>query len=290
MSVFEKIKKIEDKWLPIIMPYIKDVFKDKWLPSHDHIHSIRTWIYAKELITSYLENNQHADIKSIENILIASLFHDTGMSKSYDSEHGKISREICEEFFKTKCSKNPEELNSILDAIESHDDKSYRKSIFKTNLKKLETLTFLCAADDLDSFGTFGIFRYWEINVLRNYPRQNIPQKVLFSLDSRFNHFNSLFSNYNDLLNFHRNRYHKTRLFYSDLLHDFKIDSNKLTNPNTIIITNLLNKLIIQDMVSPEKILPHIQSLNVSREILDFFTEFVYEYNNIGKHVSNLII
>ncbi len=289
MIVSEKIKKIEDKWLHVILPYIKDVFKDKWLPSHDHFHSIRTWNYAKELITSYTRITQHIDIISIENLLITSLFHDTGMSISYDSKHGKLSRGICEEFFKTKCLTKPKELNHILDAIEYHDDKSYRKDIFKKVIEKVDTLPFLCVADDLDSFGIIGIFRYWEIYVLRDYPRQNIPQEVLFSLDSRFNHFSTQFSNYNDLVNFHRNRYHITKLFYSELLHDIKIDTNTLTNPSTIKIVNLLDKLIIQDMISPEKILPHIQSLNESQEILEFFSEFVYEYNNIGKHVGNLL-
>ena len=287
MSVSEKIKKIEDKWLHIILPYIKYVFKDKWLPSHDHIHSIRTWNYAKELITSYSINTQNVDIISIENLLIASLFHDTGMSISYDSKHGKISKEICEEFFKTKCSKNPEELNHILDAIEYHDDKSYRKEIFKKSTKKLETLPFLSVADDLDSFGAFGIFRFWEIYVLREYPKHNIPEKVLLSLDSRFNHFNSQFSNDDSLINFHRNRYQKTKLFYNQLLNDCKIDKNTLTN--TIKIVNLLDKLIIQDMVSPEKILPHIQSINDNREILVFFTEFVDDCCNKNKHVSKLL-
>ena len=50
MSIAVEIEKVEQKWLKLILPYIKNIFKDKWLPSHDQSHALRTWNFAKEII------------------------------------------------------------------------------------------------------------------------------------------------------------------------------------------------------------------------------------------------
>ncbi len=280
MSATDSIRKVEERWLMYIIPFVKETFKDIWLPSHDHTHAIRTWNFAKELIILLNKNNFHIDKLAIEKVLFAAFFHDAGMSKSIEIQHGKISREICEDFFKTKPKLKPGGINEILEAIEYHDDKSYRNEVFAKTPNKFDTLSILSIADDLDSFGFFGVFRFWEINVLREYPIENIPQKVLTSLKSRINHLNSTFSFCPKFFDHQEARYQITRNFFLDLKENYQLSKNSNINLLAQDIVELFNEIIIQGMNSPDKILPLIQTANLDSEVHGFFKNLIKDYNH----------
>ena len=280
MSIVVDIEKVEQKWLKLILPYIKNIFKDKWIPSHDQSHALRTWNFAKEII---LTLNKYASPVSplvIEKIFIAIFFHDTGMSECLDIKHGKISRIICESFFNSNKTMKPDEIEDILEAIEFHDDKSYKNEVFKKSHDKTGVISILSIADDLDSFGIFGIFRFWEINVLRGHSIENIPVKVLASLETRLQYFTSMYSSFPEFYDRHKTRHQLTRDFYLSLQHDIKTEQSNGNQQYAQMVVKLFDTLIIQEMISPDKILSHVKSANINPKVLSFFNNFVQEYNH----------
>jgi hypothetical protein len=169
----------ETNWLPVIRPYLQKLFDGHWLPSHDLSHHTRVWKNACLLV----KDMKNADKFFFEKLLIACFFHDVGLLKDSSSRHGIESRRMCEEFL----AKYPDKVlfgcESLLDAIENHDDKNYQsESTFNVNtIYKL-----LAMADDIDAFGALGAYRYIEIYLLRKIDPGLIPGKVLTNADNRY--------------------------------------------------------------------------------------------------------
>ena len=88
----------EEKWKEKIVHFSEDLYTGHWLPSHDLNHHLRVWHLACEL--SYAINEKHGMINDqfFEKLLIACLFHDLGLLSHKGEDHGRISRELCENF------------------------------------------------------------------------------------------------------------------------------------------------------------------------------------------------
>jgi len=161
-ALSENIEFAENTWLKESYFFLKESFTKTPLPSHDHQHHLRVWMNAKHLLQQLHKQGAIISYSFIEALLIASLFHDSGMLKNYDHEHGLAGRNICANFLRNKVNK-PEKVEEILDAIEKHDNKLYNGPGALVSDRIPNLLTALNISDDLDALGTIGIYRYSEI-------------------------------------------------------------------------------------------------------------------------------
>lgn len=210
------IEKAEEKWLDQLYTYCESIFSNTKITSHDHNHHYRVWEYCKEILAALYQNyNMNDDL--VEGCMIASFFHDTGLSKTLDEFHGEESKKICSHFFKNQNIDRPTNFNEILWAIEKHDDKNYLSE--KQNPDSL--LSIICNADDLDAFGRIGIIRYTEIYLVRGLTLNELPLAVIKNLEKRFTHFKNTYQDYPELIKQHESRYLITKNFFEKMQKEF---------------------------------------------------------------------
>lgn len=215
----ENIISVENKWLKQLSVFCQNLFSKVQIPSHDYSHHLRVWQYSKEIIYA-INTTYQIDKNFIESCLIASFFHDTGLTKTLNENHGYESRKICEKYFENEEIEKPKNFKEILTAIELHDDKNY----IATNKIPNSILSVLCNADDLDAFGKIGIIRYTEIYLLRGISLNELPKPVIINLDKRFANFENIYQNFAELFKKHKTRYLITRKFFEDLQEELRID------------------------------------------------------------------
>lgn len=206
------ILQAEQKTLEPLYKFCESIFTDNKIPSHNHTHHLRVWEYAKELLYA-LNSSTEINYNTVESCLIASLFHDTGLTKTTNENHGKESREICFKYFEDNNLSKPDNFEEILYAIENHDDKEYKSNDLASN----SIMSVLCNADDLDAFGKIGVIRYAEIYLLRGFTIKELPELVIKNLDQRFLNFEKTFMNFPILYAKHKSRYLSTKTFFKDL-------------------------------------------------------------------------
>jgi len=217
----DKIHEVENKWLDNLYRNCKNLFSGSTVPSHDYEHHIRVWKYCKEIITE-LAPTQPIDYELIESLIIASFFHDTGLTITLSENHGKESRLLCEKYFEENAIEKPLHFNQILDAIEKHDDKNY------TNKQAPESiLSILCTADDIDAFGLIGVIRYSEIYMLRGLNMNQLSDSVIKNLDKRFANFESTYKFLPDLYEKHYKKYQITRRFFEALENEIALTNTE---------------------------------------------------------------
>lgn len=206
------VNKVEKKWLNEVFKASADCFKDANLPSHDHWHHYRVWIYAKELLNALSLHNELTE-NELTNLLIACFFHDTGMTITKDEKHGKEGAILCKHFFHNSQIQMPANLETAIKAIEHHDDKSYKQG----NSNPCSLITILASADDLDAYGYIGILRYAEIYLLRDIPMEELSEKVVKNAETRFNNFENNFRNCKKLITRHKKRLNILLDFYNNM-------------------------------------------------------------------------
>lgn len=267
----------EQKWLKTLFKVCRDTFSDSFLPSHDETHHYRVWTIARKLISELGTHDFYFSETDIEKILIAVFFHDVGMAKNLDKDHGKISREICEDFFKRNPHKIIKGLNEVYKVIENHDDKEYKNNIHLH--KDPKTLfSILSVSDDLDAFGIIGIYRYAEIFLMRNININKLPDRVLDNITHRYHFFQK---NYGFLVRFAEKqnaRYLTIKSFYETLqkqLTDKAYSSSIRYGPLGVI--NFIIQFVLERKLSPEVISEHIIKNVDDLFIREFFKQFNLE-------------
>ncbi len=133
-NITDLIQSVEEKYLVTLWNNCRAQFENSFIPSHDHYHHYRVWSFLKELLAE-LSNFKFFSKIQIEQLIIATWFHDTGLSKVLDEKHGLESAKICQEFLAENFDGTKEEKEEILNAIESHDDKNYKT----INISELHT-------------------------------------------------------------------------------------------------------------------------------------------------------
>ena len=211
-KIDEYIQQAEQKWLFALSNYCKNLFKDTNIPSHDHSHHLRVWEYSKEILEA-ISSSFEISYSLVESCLIASLFHDVGLTKTLSESHGLESKKICIQYFEENDIPKPDRFNEILYAIENHDDKDYRIQ----NQKPDSLLSILCNADDLDAFGRIGIIRYTEIYLLRGINLNELPKSVISNINKRFLNFERTYQKVAQLYQKHQQRYLTTKKFFEEL-------------------------------------------------------------------------
>lgn len=212
-ALAEHIKLTENVWLENSFSFLKEEFTKTPLPSHDHQHHLRVWLNSKFLLYQIQELGIVIDYDFTEALLIASLFHDSGMLKTYGHDHGLAGRHICSDFL-ANYKKKPALLEDILDAIEKHDDKTYLGPEPLIVDKKPKLLTALNICDDLDAYGQIGIYRYAEIYLMRGIPLEDLGLKIIANLAGRFNNFIHNCSNLPDMIRIHTPRFNQIEEFF----------------------------------------------------------------------------
>ena len=206
------IKQAEEKWFEQLSSYCAFLFNNVNIPSHDHTHHLRVWKYAKDILRA-IQNLHEIDYELVQAALIASMFHDTGLTVTLNENHGKESRNICIEYFEKNKIQKPAKFEDILLAIENHDDKNYKNS----DQNPFSLLSIICNADDLDAFDNIGIVRYTEIYLMRGITLEKLPEAVLKNLENRFSNFERTYKKIPDLYKMQKARYIICEKFFEKL-------------------------------------------------------------------------
>jgi HD superfamily phosphodiesterase len=188
------IDEAESKYRSLLTEECRKLFSDINLPSHDHHHHIRVWENASLLLSRLYDTGMISDPLMAEKAIIASFFHDTGLTVNRGVDHGAQSRLICSEFLK-KCDISVSDQAEILDAVERHDDKEYTALSDPVSLAAI-----ISVADDMDAFGQTGIERYTEIYSLRGISSDELPHMVTDNVISRFRHLRSTYAMFPDII------------------------------------------------------------------------------------------
>ena len=210
--VQQYIKISEEKWQNKLYSFCQEIFSQVKIPSHDHTHHLRVWEISKEILLA-LNSNYEFNQDFTDACIIASFFHDTGLSKTLDENHGKESRKICQNYFEENNIPKPHRFEEILTAIEKHDDKNYKNE--QTDPGSL--LSIICTADDIDAFGNIGVVRYTEIYLLRGISLTELPDLVIKNLDNRFLNIEKTYQNFPELIKKIKKRYLVTKTFFNHL-------------------------------------------------------------------------
>jgi HD superfamily phosphodiesterase len=206
----------------LLSSYCKKLFKEVFLPSHDHLHHHRVWAFAKQILNVLNDSGQKIPSILPEQLIIACFFHDTGLTVTTDERHGTESRRLLKKFGTLKVGtleSQPLKFQTILDAVEHHDDKSFTGQKGNSAIEP-GLLDILTAADDLDALGVIGIYRYAEIYLLRGITPEELPMRVLSNLKDRMDKFQTTFREYPDFTKIHLERFDVTRTFYEKMQHD----------------------------------------------------------------------
>jgi hypothetical protein len=209
----------ENKYKALLEEYCRQLFSKSSMPSHDHLHHARVWGYAKDILRQLLATHMINDPLIAEKTIIASYFHDTGLTINTGPDHGKESREICNEFLRTQ-NITPRFSEEVLDAVERHDDKSYTSASDPGSLAAI-----IAVADDMDAFGHIGVLRYWEIYSMRGITMNEMPDKIVSNAVNRFKHLESTYHMFPELVRRQKERLDILTSFYQSLKKDCQADN-----------------------------------------------------------------
>lgn len=176
-----EIHQAENKWFPEVIPFLKGLFHGVWMPSHDLGHHLRVWDNAVRILPYFPDKVNPRANTFTEALLLACLFHDTGLKRDKGFRHGDHSAAICSEFLIGSESLLHYDNDRLYAAISHHDDKDYAQDKNYPDLQVILTL-----ADDMDAFGTIGVYRYTQIYLLRGIQHEEIPAKVLNNAGQRY--------------------------------------------------------------------------------------------------------
>jgi hypothetical protein len=273
------IQQVEHRWLQTLFEYTEAAFRNTWLPSHDQTHHLRVWTFAKELAAAMHGDGFHFTQTKLEQLIIAVFFHDTGLIRTLDESHGKESREICLKFLEDNASLYTGPRESILQAVEKHDDKSYPESSPLLKVMPDDILTMLAVCDDLDAFGAIGVFRYLEIYIQRGVPLCLMPERVITNLEKRFGF---LLRNYGELKNFmhvHQKRYTYTVDFYRELGRRYKSLQGLPVDTGPVKVIKLLMEKVLLERITLAEMKSHIGDSPADAFTLLYFRQLEKELN-----------
>lgn len=229
----KNISTAEAKWLKLLFNYSKEKFTITPLPSHDHLHHLRVWKYAKQILSELEKQNITYNLQEVEGILVAVFFHDLGMTITREKQHGTESRNLCKQFFEDHPILKPANLQVILEMIERHDDKDYNDHSETPDRPSLAAI--LNISDDLDAFGNIGVYRYTEIYHFRELAMLDLPSRIIPNLEVRFQHFTRHLVHLGNLADRHRKRFALTCDFFKSLEAELKLGNNRIGSFQKII-------------------------------------------------------
>jgi len=255
------IDRAEDTWLSPLYSNAESLFSDAFLPSHDHTHHQRVWSLCKSLLLEISLINPCMDPSLVEGVLIAAFFHDLGMVYSTREDHGKLGRKLCKKWFLENGIAAPDRFEEILKAIELHDIKE-KGSYSKINRSEQpRILSLLSIADDLEAFGTIGIYRYAEIYLMRNISLAQLGDHILANAESRFQNLQESCNVCPSIIAKHQKEYAILRDFYQF----YNLQLQNETIPEKVFVghlgvINYIRALGMEERISPDKFLDSVEN------------------------------
>lgn len=247
------IKRAESKWLNLLSSNAEDLFSQTFLPSHDHTHHQRVWNICKNLLKEIGQFNPQLDESLVEGILIAAWFHDLGMVQSTREDHGRLGRELCEKWFLENGFGIPDLFTELLNAIELHDNKKELQYMAILFNQRPGVLSLLSIADDLEAFGTIGIYRYAEIYLKRHISLSELGSRILENSTLRYEKLLQSCSSCQSLIGEHQEQFELLKSFFQEynrqLLRHTQPE-NVFTGPLGVI--NYIRTLAIEEHIRPE--------------------------------------
>jgi HD domain len=243
------ILQVEKSWLRPLYEFVKTEFGKTWLPSHDHTHHLRVWAFAKDLVRTLHREGCSFSKAKLEQLIIAVFFHDTGLTRTLDASHGKESREISRSFLDRFKSLSMESRDSILEAVEKHDDKSCKAKVPPGNRLPDDILTILAVCDDMDAFGAIGVFRYLEIYAKRGIPLESIAGKVIANLESRFINLTKHYGQLKSFIQEQEKRYRYTLDFFRVMDEQVRHDPDLSSENGPVAVVNILLEKVLHHKI-----------------------------------------
>ena len=180
---------------------LRTLFANTHLCGHNMDHHLRVWSNAKRITEALAHRGEEFTLREIKELMLATLFHDTGMINDTSEFHGYAGAELFLAF--NEFSSFDIDRKKVALAIEKHDDKSY----LQRDIVRRSLLTILSAADDMDAFGITGFLRYWEIYSLRKNNYHGIASDIMKNSFARINFFRETWNNLDEILSETERRY-----------------------------------------------------------------------------------
>ena len=276
MNPEEKIRSAEINYRHILEDYFTAVWGETILYSHNIDHHRRVWYYAKELLGEISAAGEDIDPGLPGKLLIASYLHDLGMSIDPGIRHGRLSRELGKSFLKTN-NLHESEYFDVLNVIEHHDDKEYKTSGSTNN----QLHRILSAADDLDAFGYVGIYRYFEIYLVRGIQPEIVGYEIRENALKRYRNLVATFGNYVGLIERHRKRF----LLLDDFLTKYnrQIEDFPFNQKNSLDYVNIIDFItwMIHDKIPPCKIESEYYGFSSDEAINNFIEQLSSELREL---------
>lgn len=279
MSRIEKhILTAEEAWLDKASSFVEELFKDVFLPSHDHTHHLRTWQAAKLILREIAVFNVSISKEFVEAVLLASLFHDTGISETRGILHGQIGKHFYHRFIAENGLEEPAWHAQISYAIEMHDQKTENLFVpFHWN-QAPDLLTVVSIADDMDALGIIGIYRYAEIYLHRGTALKSLGITVLENVSIRFNHLSKASTLVPSLVN-------KSKIKYQEILNFFDNYNQQLLaeeDPNLVFsghigIVNYIRDFSVIGEIHPLDFKRSLENFQTGKYVLDYFAKLEKE-------------
>ncbi|MCA1756573.1 MAG: HD domain-containing protein [Bacteroidales bacterium] len=201
MDTISNIRLAEAELLGFAIHRLRIIFKSSSLTGHNTDHHLRVWKNASGIAEALSLKGEYFTLKEIKELMLAALFHDTGMIYETGERHGNAGAELFLTFDEFKGGDI--EVEKVAMAIEKHDDKSYLNGTGE----RRSTLTILTTADDMDAFGIIGFLRYMEIYSHRDISSSRLAQHIIKNASSRFSHFRDTWSDLDQILSETTKRY-----------------------------------------------------------------------------------
>lgn len=262
------IRRAEESWFDVLHAHAEKLFLTRGLPSHDHSHHARVWNLCKSLLREISSFNSRMDQSLVDGVLIAALFHDLGMAHSIREDHGRLSREICVQWFREADCDLPERYEEILRAIEMHDRKDEEIYGSFDPFNTPEILAILSVADDLEALGTIGIYRYAEIYLMRGIPMDKLGSRILNNAGKRFERLSAACRSCPKLLDKYSEEYDELCSFYGEF--NLQVKNTSMAEHVSSGPLGVMNHIRRQD--------PYEFNLEAApEELKDYFLKLKYE-------------
>lgn len=201
MNTSRYIRLAEEELLDSAMQRLSIIFRNASLTGHNTDHHLRVWKNAVRIAEALSQKGYDFTLKEIRELMLASLFHDSGMIYETGEQHGMAGAKL---FLTFEEFKNRDiDIEKVAMAIENHDDKSYLNGTGP----RQSILTILATADDMDAFGLIGFLRYLEIYSHREVSTHLLAQDIINNASSRLTNFIKTWSDLESILPETKRRY-----------------------------------------------------------------------------------
>lgn len=273
------IDRAEKIWMELLVQNAAEVFSGAFLPSHDHTHHHRVWLQCRKILRE-VDSGSRLDYSLVEGVLVAAFFHDLGLARTNNKQHGPLGREMCEKYFTQEpgLSETPQRFEELLVAIERHDSKDV--DIYHgLNAEGIpDILSILSVADDMEAMGIIGIYRYTEIYLKRGIALRDLGTRILNNASARYGNISAACTSCPKLMEQFRRQYLELLTFFDNYNQQLMmIPRAEDSLWGHVGIVNYIRRLSVEGVTVPGNFLREIEHGKGSSTVVDYFYELKNE-------------